>query len=283
MMMPQYLVIKIRIPCAFLIVVMLLVWTGLALNAAFHAPRTGAECIVEADGQATAGGGIPISRPMGGNSQPALGMLLVSSRGLGDHNFAWTVMPLAAYDNKCSNGLIVNRPSGISLTPLLPQIWTQRGQSDRVYLGGLLESLSMTFLSRSRFKPEESMCVLADMRTNSRFDLLEQVAGEDGGEFRVCDGYAGWALGQPDGEIQQRDSHILPAEASLHLSLVPEGVWEELIVRVERAGRPSEDPFRGLTYPRYREFSQRPALASIPLILDSTYYEEPGREVCTCA
>ena len=53
---------------------------------------------------------------------PARGMFLVASRDLVDPNFSESVVLLLEYDAKGALGLIVNRPTKLQLTDLLPDI-----------------------------------------------------------------------------------------------------------------------------------------------------------------
>jgi hypothetical protein len=81
------------------------------------------------------------------------GKLLVASRGLGDPNFAQTVIQLVHYDEKGVIGLVLNRRTDVPLSRVL-DLEAARDRSDPVYLGGPVEPrpLLPCFRPRPRWK-----------------------------------------------------------------------------------------------------------------------------------
>ena len=63
------------------------------------------------------------------------GKFLVASRGLGDPNFAKTVILLVHYDEKGVVGLVLNRRTDVPLSRVL-NLQAAKDRSDPVYLGG---------------------------------------------------------------------------------------------------------------------------------------------------
>ena len=66
----------------------------------------------------------------------ARGMCLVAGRRLVDPNFSESVVLLLEYDAKGALGLIVNRPTEVRLTDLLPDVEELKESADIVYVGG---------------------------------------------------------------------------------------------------------------------------------------------------
>ncbi len=62
--------------------------------------------------------------------------------------------------------------------------------------------------------------------------VLESVL-ESETEFRVYAGYAGWAAGQLEGEIDRGGWHVLPGDADMVFDSAPLELWRELIARGE--------------------------------------------------
>ncbi len=54
---------------------------------------------------------------------------------------------------------------------------------------------------------------------------------EKGEDFRVYAGYAGWAPGQLEREIDRGDWHVLNADAETVFDKKPDAIWPELIER----------------------------------------------------
>jgi len=59
--------------------------------------------------------------------------------------------------------------------------------------------------------------------------MIKDVAA--GERFRAYAGYAGWASGQLDQEVERGDWHVLGAEAEMVFDKAPSEVWPELIRR----------------------------------------------------
>ena len=84
-----------------------------------------------------------------------VGKLLVSSRGLGDPNFAGTVVLLVHYDEKGVLGLILNRRTDVPLSQVL-DLKAAKDRSDPVYLGGPMEPSTVFALFQSSVKIENA-------------------------------------------------------------------------------------------------------------------------------
>jgi putative transcriptional regulator len=164
---------------------------------------------------------------------PARGSFLIAARELIDPNFRETVVLMLEYGREGAIGLVVNRPSKVPLSQLIPYIPELRRRSDTVYIGGPVDPVRMFFLFRSSDHQDEALLVFDDVWASSSFDLLEQTLDQGGSPVRVISGYAGWAPSQLDAEIGRGDWHILPANIDELFSTEPEELWGELIQRAE--------------------------------------------------
>jgi putative transcriptional regulator len=164
---------------------------------------------------------------------PGAGTFLVASRELLDPNFRESVVLILEYGEDGAVGLVVNRPSTVPLSTLVPYIQELRERPDTLYLGGPVEPLRMTFLFRSPRSEKDALRVFGDVWASSSFELLEDTVQEAGSPIRVYAGYAGWAPLQLDGEIGRGDWHLLDPEPEVLFSPAPGEVWRELIQKVE--------------------------------------------------
>jgi putative transcriptional regulator len=164
---------------------------------------------------------------------PARGSFLVASRDLRDPNFRETVVLILEYSSEGAVGLVVNRPSEIPLSRLIPYIAEFRERNDTVYIGGPVEPLRMTFLFRSSKDHENALLVFDDVWASSSFDLLERTLRLGQSPIRVLSGYAGWAPYQLDAEIERGDWRVVAAETEDLFTLDPEKLWRELIQQAE--------------------------------------------------
>jgi len=176
---------------------------------------------------------------------PARGMFLVASRNLVDPNFSESVILLLEYDAKGALGLIVNRPTRLQLTDLLPEIEELKERVDIVYVGGPVSKNRIVLLMRSDRHPQGAGRVFADTYVSSSMEILRKVVSPDGegGTFHAYVGYAGWGPGQLDQELSRGDWFLSPGEESLVFDRDAEEIWPELIEKNSgqwvRRGRPS--------------------------------------------
>jgi putative transcriptional regulator len=159
------------------------------------------------------------------------GMFLVAKREMLDPNFAKTVVLLLSYDVEGALGLVVNRPSEMTLSKVLPDVEALRDREDPVFVGGPVPGNKLFLLVRSADEPEDSRRVLEDVFVSQSRELLEQLAGENDGTdpFRLYVGYAGWASGQLDHEVARGDWHVVAADGDAVFSERPKEIWNRLI------------------------------------------------------
>lgn len=177
----------------------------------------------------------PVTLPSPGSfwseARLARGKFLVASRHLRDPNFSETVVLLIDYDRYGAMGLVINRPSEVRLSTVLPEIEGLEQRTDTVYIGGPVARSQMLLLVRSGRQPEGSRYVFEDIYITSSRGVLERMIDDtDGGErFRVYAGHAGWAPGQLDREVSRGGWHVLQADAETVFDKAPSEIWPELI------------------------------------------------------
>ncbi len=161
------------------------------------------------------------------------GKFLVASRRLGDPRFQETVVLLISYDRNGAAGLIINRPVKMSLSDAFPDSRIFKKRKETVYFGGPVELNRLLFLIRSPGRPEESARVFDGVYVSSSRPVLDRMIGKPkaGEGVRVYAGYAGWAVGQLEGEVARGDWYILQADAKTIFDKKSEKIWPELIRR----------------------------------------------------
>ncbi len=174
----------------------------------------------------------------------ARGMFLIASRELADPNFSESVVLLLEYDAQGALGLIVNRPTQVALTDLLPDIDELKERQDVVYVGGPVSKNRIVLLMRSSEHPRGAGRVFADTYVSSSMDTLKHAVelSREGGSFHAYVGYAGWGPGQLDNEVSRGDWHISPAEEAIVFDRAADQIWPELIKK--SSGRWVQAPAR---------------------------------------
>ena len=170
------------------------------------------------------------------------GQFLVAGKQMRDPNFYRSVVLMVEYGESGSMGLVVNRPSNVSVARALSEHFDLPESDQLVYVGGPVEPAALFVLhSAGEFETEESD-VVPGIYVGSSPDVFERVieqvvGGSDDLEFRVFAGCAGWGPGQLEGELEHGDWHILPAVAPEILPGDPYTLWDELVERIHETNR----------------------------------------------
>lgn len=168
-----------------------------------------------------------------GEMKPAAGRLLVANRQMRDPRFAESVILLVRYGEEGALGVIINRPSKVKLAELLPDAAQLKDRPDPVYIGGPVARDGMMLLLRSEEKPEGAKHVFADVYVSPSREVLDRLVAADDRNFRAYVGYAGWAAGQLEYELERQDWHVLPGDADMVFAEDTESVWDKLIQQTE--------------------------------------------------
>ncbi|MBI1396577.1 MAG: hypothetical protein GC151_11405 [Betaproteobacteria bacterium] len=161
-------------------------------------------------------------------------VILVAHPGISEPAFAETVIVVTFPPNAGPVGLVLNRPSGMTLGELFGQDRPELAQHrDPIYLGGPVAPASMLFLFRSRTPADRALPVAGDVYLSGDDTVFESlVARPDAiADRRFFAGHAGWADGQLDAEIDRGEWYVLPADADSLLARDTTRLWETLLAR----------------------------------------------------
>ena len=164
-----------------------------------------------------------------------VGKLLVASRDLGDPNFGETVILLVHYDTQGVLGLVLNRRTDLPLSRVLKDLKVAKNRSDRVYLGGPVDTPTVFALYQSPAKIEGADHVFDKVYLISAKPVFEQtmLARPDPNIFHVYLGYAGWNTDQLQREVELGSWFIFPADANTIFSSDPDSLWPQMIRKTE--------------------------------------------------
>ncbi|QJP16460.1 YqgE/AlgH family protein [Starkeya sp. ORNL1] len=156
------------------------------------------------------------------------GQMLVAMPGMRDERFARAVIYLCAHSSEGAMGIIVNQPAAnINFPDLLVQLdvipeaelirLPSRAGTVKVLRGGPVETgrgfvlhSADFFIENSTLPIDTGVCLTATL------DILKAIAAGGGPENAILAlGYAGWAPGQLENEIQQNGWLHCQADRSL--------------------------------------------------------------------
>lgn len=175
----------------------------------------------------------PPHLPRQGKPVLSKGTFLVASRKLKDPNFAQTVVLLVEHNDRGAMGLVVNRPTNLALSMVLPAMEELEKSTATVFVGGPVAQDQMVLLIRAETQPDESEHVFEDVYVSGSRAALQKILTkvDSRDRFHAYVGYAGWAPGQLEGEVARGDWVLSSASASTVFDTEASEVWPELIRR----------------------------------------------------
>lgn len=170
------------------------------------------------------------------------GQMLIASPSMSDDRFAKTLVYICAHSPEGAMGIVVNQPaSNIKFPDLLVQLnvvpdgeaiqVSTRHEDVMVLKGGPVETGRGFVLHSSDFFIEDSTLPIDDgICLTATIDILKAIATGDGPASAILAlGYAGWAPGQLEAEIQNN--------GWLHCAADPELIFGEPERKYEKAMR----------------------------------------------
>lgn len=175
----------------------------------------------------------PMPQPYHSEKMLEKGKFLVASRNMKDPRFSETVILLVDYSQNGAMGLIINRPTKVKLSSILPDKEALKRRSDVVYYGGPVNRNQICLIIKSVSKPEESVHVIGNIYVSSSQKVLDRVIGNQGKgiKFHAHIGYSGWGSRQLEREITMGGWQIVQADPSIIFNKKPSEIWHDLINR----------------------------------------------------
>lgn len=190
---------------------------------------------------------LPAPAPVAAEEARPNGIFLVAKPELVDPNFQRSVVLVTHGEDLQTVGVIINRPTPIPLTKLMPRDADAANYRDAVYFGGPVLQRALIAVFRSETPPPApAFPVRHGLYLSMHPDVLRMLLAGSGGQYRLYAGFSGWAPGQLEAEIQRDDWYVLPADADIVFRKDMDGVWEELLHRARARRTKSPAWERGL-------------------------------------
>jgi putative transcriptional regulator len=166
------------------------------------------------------------------------GTLLVAAPRLLDPNFRRTVVLIADHDDEGAMGVILNRPSGMTVADAAPDLEPLIGPEAPIFAGGPVQPTAGVVLAEVTVAQGDSEAapfaisdpVFGDVVLVPDLNELADVV-DSAGRVRVFAGYAGWGPGQLDGELEREDWILDPAQPGDVFSADPDALWSDVLLR----------------------------------------------------
>lgn len=151
---------------------------------------------------------------------------LMAMPGMVGGNLAGTVIYVCEHSSKGALGLVINRPTNLTVEGLLEQIDLKLeiapAKESLVFFGGPVQT-DRGFVLHAPARDYSSSIKLDGMALTTSRDVLEDVAGGHGPEkILVTLGYAGWGAGQLENELAQNAWLSVASDSDIIFATPPE-------------------------------------------------------------
>jgi len=159
--------------------------------------------------------------------KPLTAILLVAQGIPPESDFADSIVLVMNNLGPAPIGIIVNRPSPMSVSEIFPDLKGLERLHDKVYFGGPVELESVWFLVRTTVAPEHSVQALDGVYLSADRDLLRRLLSREKpmDHLRIFIGHSGWVPGQLEYEISRGAWTLERADADTVFSGKDEAPW----------------------------------------------------------
>jgi putative transcriptional regulator len=155
--------------------------------------------------------------------------LLVAGADLFDPNFRRTVVLVGEHNEEGALGVVLNRPTDLTVMEVVPLLAPFAGKGDRLFTGGPVQPTSAVLLAEFD-QPERAGLMVFGSIGFLTGDLDE---GSTDGVLRarVFAGYAGWGAEQLEAELAMGSWIVEPARPEDVFAARPEKLWSDVLRR----------------------------------------------------
>ncbi|WP_437228339.1 YqgE/AlgH family protein [Planctomicrobium sp. SH661] len=175
-------------------------------------------------------------------SESLRGQILIAGCQLRDSNFFKTAVLIVEDGPDGAMGLVINRPSAVTIAKALTGHLDLPENDDLIYMGGPVEPAALFVVHNSAHLDPEEAAVVPGVYMGSSAEVFEDIVCQcddtyNPVQYRVYCGCAGWGPGQLAGEMSRGDWLTIPAHPSYIFHPNPYLVWDELLAKKFRSQR----------------------------------------------
>jgi putative transcriptional regulator len=158
------------------------------------------------------------------------GRLLVASPHLRDPNFQRTVVLLGEHNEDGAMGLVLNRPSDLTVGEAAPPLAPLVDEDDVVFVGGPVEQQAIVALAEF-VEPERAGVLVLDAIGFLPSSVDDPAELGTLAACRVYAGYAGWSGGQLEAELEEGSWIVAEPERDDLFNTSPDRLWGAVLRR----------------------------------------------------
>ena len=161
------------------------------------------------------------------------GHFLIATPPLRDPHFHKAVVLIVEHNLDGAMGMIVNRPSGVTIADALSDHFDVSHLDDPVFIGGPVEQQGLLILhNSSEIDPRAESVIPGVYISNSPTAFENILLNSDHNSqfrFRIYLGCAGWGPGQLESELSRCDWNTFQATTDVVFDDNPYGLWNEIL------------------------------------------------------
>lgn len=162
---------------------------------------------------------------------PLTGRLVVATPSMIDPNFALTAALLLEHGENGALGVVLNRPSSVTVERVAPGWSTMAAEPGVVFIGGPVMPTTVIAVARRRkaspvgWQPIVGSIGVLDLEADPA------LVGPDLMALRLFAGYAGWSSGQLEAEIGSGAWYVVDAIPDDPFFIEPTELWRRVLIR----------------------------------------------------
>ena len=158
-------------------------------------------------------------------------LLLVAKPELSEF-YSHTVLMVRPIGNGRHIGVILNRPTPLTLGKLFPDHAPSAKVVDPVYLGGPVATEAIFAMVHTAKSPGgRSVPLMSDLFLAVDSDVVDGIIERTPDQARFFAGFVAWQSGELDAEVEKGFWTVLEPDVGLMLRKSTDGLWEELSQR----------------------------------------------------
>ena len=161
-------------------------------------------------------------------------MLLVAKRGFEDPVYGSTIVLARPVRGGGHVGFIVNKPTKLNLAELFPEHEPSKKVADPLFLGGTVDmNLVFALVETHGSRKDGAIPIAPDLFLAYETKAVDRIIESESDHARFFLGMVVWRPGQLDDELDRGLWFVDEPEAKLVLRRKTDGLWEELLLRLE--------------------------------------------------
>ncbi|BDA80582.1 transcriptional regulator [Leptospira kobayashii] len=177
------------------------------------------------------------------------GKILISNSSVIQDYFHKSIILMVDHDKDGAFGLTLNKPTNQTMESLIKNLPDTEHSNKRIYSGGPVDNMFVTIVHNQKNSNDPGVEIIPGIYMARSFDTMVEILQSKTTNFRVFQGYAGWAAGQLENEFEK-------------LSWVVNEITEEQIFREDESEEIWKDALRskGGIYKYFVEHTKDPLL-----------------------